>query len=122
MSQKPFALTELDIAPEQRVLLEHDPALRAMLEARLNCRAQHLQRLSGSKLRRLVWGHLQDIRAIPLAAPVRIPSAQLPAGPLVTDEEVDRKFGSALQRIAQETRATVRAKLRRGLALDRETR
>jgi hypothetical protein len=119
MNQELLAWNELDLTPEEHTFLEQNPALRETLEARLSCCARQLQRLPRSKLRRLVWGHLQDLLTPPPPPPFPIAPAERAAAPTVTDEEIDRRFGRILQGVPPELRARVREKLRRGMALSR---
>jgi cation diffusion facilitator CzcD-associated flavoprotein CzcO len=111
-------LTELNLPAQDRELLERNLTLRERLEARLRHCGESLRQLSRSKLRQLVLGHLRDLLAAPAAATFCAEPSRSAAAHAVTDEDVERKFGPALQRLPSGQQTTARSKLRAGMARD----
>src|SRR5262249_31049792 len=122
MGSEVLRLIDLGLGPDERKRLETNPAARQALENRLIAYSAALQGLQRSDLVRFVTSLLKDIlekqqRARPSAGVIA--RREVPRGPLrVTDDELDRKFGHALQKVPSHQIRTVREKIRRGMALD----
>jgi hypothetical protein len=113
---------ERDLTLEQRAMLAADRAVKETLATRLSYCGIDVTDLPRPNLGRLVRGHLQDILERPQFAWGFITSRPVFKTTFearhITDEDVDRKFGHALQSVPLAHRATIRARLRNGMALD----